>query len=404
MPPSVLSTCVSTQKTMDTLPIIDYRLVDFDTGLHRRQMECFEYHWGLKKGELDLSSPLNHIQLRSDMAERMNDADWTILPTKKTLDAMIALSDFNKTADVNKRKRFTEELPEQEYEYDFLPMYIAKRERPLLYLKRGSTIRTIKRAYSKMPRVRSRAHPLFVIFRTHNHIISGYSSMPDAKADRLSRTVHAILRRWQSQPPPEFLVGPDVWQKHRHPWSDDGSVARALLSTCAPTDAKRPVRRVRKAARAPAPQPKSRQSGPSVYDYARQPPPHPNSPALPRSVQASECASTTSDADVHTRDFSPADLRQWLTSISPPPNSKTKITSPPSSRCDAILARYRREAARDPARVRLTTRFQDGGLVRGRECIRDRSIFCSNDWARHNYRACLWSSTAPLATDVDLIP
>ena len=42
------------------------------------------------------------------MAERMNDADWTILPTKKTLDAMIALSDFNKTADVNKRKRFTE--------------------------------------------------------------------------------------------------------------------------------------------------------------------------------------------------------------------------------------------------------------------------------------------------------
>ena len=42
------------------------------------------------------------------MAERMKDSDWTILPTKKTLDAMAALSDYNKTADVNKRKRFSE--------------------------------------------------------------------------------------------------------------------------------------------------------------------------------------------------------------------------------------------------------------------------------------------------------
>ncbi|KAL1703165.1 hypothetical protein EV121DRAFT_208525, partial [Schizophyllum commune] len=100
--------------------------------------------------------------------------------------------------------------------------------------------------------------------------------------------------------------------------------------------------------------------------------------------------------------FSPADLRQLLDFTSPPP--KTKATSPPSSRCDDIFARYRKESARDPARVRLTTWFQDGGLVRGRECIRDRSIFCSNDCAQHNYRACRWSSTGPLATDGDLIP
>lgn len=49
--------------------------------------------------------------VRSDMAERLNDADWTILPTKKTLDTMAALSDFNKSADVNARKRFTEVSP-----------------------------------------------------------------------------------------------------------------------------------------------------------------------------------------------------------------------------------------------------------------------------------------------------
>ncbi|KAI4518561.1 hypothetical protein K525DRAFT_208237 [Schizophyllum commune Loenen D] len=367
-------------------------------------MEYFEYHWGLKKGELDLSSPLNHIQLRSDMAQRMQDADWTILPTKKTLDAMAALSDFNKTADVNKRKRFTEELPEQEYEYEFLPMHISKRDRPLLYLKRGSTIRTIKRAYSKMPRIRSRAHPLFVIFRAYDDIHSGYDSMPEAKMDRLQQMLDNVLERWQLHPPLEFLVGPDVWQKHRHPWSDDGSVARALLSTCKPTDTKTPARRVRKSTRAPAPQPKTRQKGTSIYDHARQPPPHPTSPALPRSVCASNPASTVSDADVHAHDFSPADLRQWLDSISPPTSTKTKSKSPTSSSCDAILARYRKESTRNPAQVRLTTLSYEGGLVGGRDCIRERSIFCSNDWARHNYEVCLWSSTAPPFSEADLIP
>ncbi|KAL1701379.1 hypothetical protein EV121DRAFT_212248 [Schizophyllum commune] len=402
MPPAILSTSMSTRKDLDRLPTINYRLVDFDTGYYRRQIDHFEYHWGMRKGELDLSTSLNHIELRSDMAERMDKYDWTILPTKKTINAITALSEFNKTADVPKRKRFTEVLPEQEYEYEFLPMYMAKRDRPLLYLKRGSTTRTINRAYSKMPRVKSCAHPLFVVFRTYRNILSGHASMPDAKVDRLSRMLVDVLRRWQARPPVEFLVGPDVWQKNRHPWSDDGSVARALLSTCQPTDAKTPARRVRKSTRAPAPQPKSRQKGPSVYDHARQPPPHPDSPALPRSVRASDSGSTDTGADAH--EFSAAELRLWLDSISPERRSKTKRVSPPSSGCDAVLARYREESARDPTKIRLSIRTNNGGLVDAGNCDNDRSIFCSNDWALSNYDTCLWSSNPPGYPEVKLVP
>ncbi|KAI4293779.1 hypothetical protein K525DRAFT_253339, partial [Schizophyllum commune Loenen D] len=242
MPPSILSNYVSTRKDMDTLPIVNYRLVDFDTNLYRRQIEHFEWYWGLQKGELDLSTPLNHIQLRSDMAKRLDEQEWTIIPTKRTLDTINALSDFNKTADVHKRRRFTEVLPDQEYEYDFVPLHIAKRDRPSIFLKRGSTIRTINKAYSKMPRIKSRAHPLFVVFHTDNDILSAYDSLPQAKEERLSGMTHAVLNRWLDRPPIEFLVGPDVWAKHRHPWSDDGSVARAQLSTCKPTPAKKPAR------------------------------------------------------------------------------------------------------------------------------------------------------------------
>ncbi|KAI5831823.1 hypothetical protein K523DRAFT_408923 [Schizophyllum commune Tattone D] len=102
MPPSILSTAIATQKDLDALPIINYE------SSISTPMEHLEYYWGLEKGELSLSTPLNHIQLRSDMAYRMEKSEWALLPTKKTLDAMNALSDFNETAGVDKRKRFTE--------------------------------------------------------------------------------------------------------------------------------------------------------------------------------------------------------------------------------------------------------------------------------------------------------
>ncbi|KAI5829523.1 hypothetical protein K523DRAFT_372860 [Schizophyllum commune Tattone D] len=404
MPPSILSSSISTQKDMDALSIINYRLINLDTGYYRRQMEHFEYYWGMEKGTLDLSTPLNHIQLRSDMAERMDNSEWAILPTKKTLDTIKALTEYNTTAGMKKRKHFTEELPEQEYEYDFLPLCLTKRDRPSLYLKRGSTVRTIKKAYSKIPRIRSRAHPLFVIFHANRQILSG-SSHSDAKAEQLIRSMSALLHPWDSSPPVEFTVGPDVWQKHRHPSSDDGSVARAQLKTCNTSRAQRPERAARKSTRAPSPQLKHRQDRPSIYDHARRRPSPPKSAVLPRSARASESGSSDSAVDVN---FSPTDLRDWLESISPKPKSKSKNAYPPSPKCDAVLARYRKESAREPRNaLRVTLMLTTSGLVGGGNSETSRSIYCSNDWAMNIYDKCLWSSNPPEDAQfdyIDLIP
>ncbi|KAL1703151.1 hypothetical protein EV121DRAFT_292580 [Schizophyllum commune] len=394
---------MSTQRNMDALPIVNYRLIDFDSGLYRRQIEHFEYYWGIERGEIDLSSPLNHVQLRSDMAERMNKSEWALVPSKRIIDIIHALSEYNKAADPHKRKRFTEELPEQEYEYEFVPLHIATRDRPSMYLKRGSTIRTINKAYSKMPRIRSHAHPLFVVFRADRLILTGYPSLSKVKLDRLTQMTSAVLYHWLRSPPVEFLVGPDVWAEHRHPSSDDGSVARARLGTCNPDKAKRPARSRRKATRAPSPAPKSRENRPSIYDYARHPPPRPKSPALPRSTRASESGSSTS-SDAGTS-FSAADLRVWLSSISP---SKTRRAPPPSSGRDAGLSRYRKEPARAPAdALRVSMFYVFGGLVVGGDDGNNRAVYSSNDWARHNYRTCLWSSSPPEQAKmgyIDLIP
>ncbi|KAI5831818.1 hypothetical protein K523DRAFT_335198 [Schizophyllum commune Tattone D] len=394
MPPSIPSTSISTQKDLNALPIIQYRLVNFDAGYFRRQMEHLEYYWGLQKGELDLSTPLNHIQLRSDMADRMEKSDWALLPNKKTLDAMNALSDFNKTAAVDKRKRFTEE-----YEYEFLPLHIAKRDRPSIYLKRGSTVRTINKAYSKVPRIRSRAHPLFVLFCMTDHILTGFSSLSQPKCDRLVRTVTATLRRWVYSPPAEFLVGPDVWAEHRHPSSDDGSVARAKLTSCKPTRTKRTTRAVRRSTHAPSPQPKTAQAKSSIYDYMRNPPSLPKSPVLPRSARASDSGSSDSDVNVV---FSAVDLRSWLDSIGPA--SKTRRALPPISSADSILSRYRKEPARAPAdALRGTLLQRHGGLYGGGGYASCRYIYSSNDWAMHIYDQCLWSSNPPEAARFDYV-
>ncbi|KAL1750762.1 hypothetical protein FB107DRAFT_294363 [Schizophyllum commune] len=262
MSPSILSSSVSTQKDMDALPIINYRLIDFDvtvgctvltfdSGLYRQQIEHFEYYWGLQRGEIDLSSPLNHVQLRSDMAERMDKSEWTLLPTKRTIDTINALSEYNKSADFHKRKRFTEALPKQEYEYEFVPLHIAKRDRPSMYLKRGSTTRTINKAYSKMPRIRSHAHPLFVIFRANDLILAGYPSLSKVKLDRLTQMTSASgsstssnagtsfsavdLREWLS------FISPSKTKRAPPPSSgrDAGLSRYRKEPACAPADALR---------------------------------------------------------------------------------------------------------------------------------------------------------------------
>ncbi|KAI5886879.1 uncharacterized protein SCHCODRAFT_02714794 [Schizophyllum commune H4-8] len=58
---SIPSESMSACKTPSTVPIINHRIIALDKGEYRGQIEHFEYHWGMQKGELDLSSPLNHI-------------------------------------------------------------------------------------------------------------------------------------------------------------------------------------------------------------------------------------------------------------------------------------------------------------------------------------------------------
>ncbi|KAL1690259.1 hypothetical protein GGG16DRAFT_103265, partial [Schizophyllum commune] len=153
MSTAIASQDISSKRNMDSVPLVDYRLMDLDAGKYKRQVEHYEYYWGLQRGQLDLETPLNHLQLRSDMAKKLDEQEWVIVPSQETMDAMIALSRYNQSREVDSRKV----LPEVEYEYEFVPLYINEQRRPSLYIKQGNTTTIMHPPFDQMPRIKSRA-------------------------------------------------------------------------------------------------------------------------------------------------------------------------------------------------------------------------------------------------------
>ncbi|KAI5886938.1 uncharacterized protein SCHCODRAFT_02602661 [Schizophyllum commune H4-8] len=353
--------------------VVNYCLVDIDAGRYQRQMEHFEYYWGLGKGELALDTELNHIQLRKDMADKLDCQEWAIMPTQDTLDAMISLSRYNASQDVNARRHYSEILPEVEYEYEFVPLYVCQP----IYAKTGRSTRTFRPPYARMPRLKSRAHPLFVIFKMVDVLIL-FISTSDSKERAYTCSAIDVAKCWEATPPPEFLIGSDVWQSHRHPLSDDGSKVQDQLKGGKRTH-KQP-RNVRKSTRAPCSLPKAH-TGPSIYDRQQRPIKEMTS-ALPlyRLSGRTESSSGLSEQELH----------DWME------RARGQASAPPDSTADdRLLAEYQKERARDPDNaLRLRNVYDLGGVITGPRGS-DRSRYSSNDWAMHVFNTCLWTHKPP---------
>ncbi|KAL1660591.1 hypothetical protein GGF50DRAFT_130162 [Schizophyllum commune] len=371
---TVSSDAISTSKNQETTPVIDHHVVDLDPGRYRRQIEFFEYYWGLQKGELDMDSPLNHIKLRSDMAARLRNREWVLMPTPEMLRVMQQIADHNKVAGLQSRKNCLKLLPAREYEYDFVPLLMTKKGRPILYVDHGNGVKSMRAPYKLMHRIRSRAHPFFVAFMANTtlHMMAPIV-MPMDKARPLMRSVGNIVRTWLREPPPEFLIGPDVWNTHRHPLSDDGNDARTDI-TNPPKDYAPPVTRSRKTTQAPCRQPKSTARA-KLYDRTNPIPHRDRGSALPRPGLPSGKGAGSAHCDVAA----------WVDSVRRPARCATSSWPPASledeEAKDAELAHYRLEKARDVANALdpHINVFYKTGLIYGMGV--DWSGLSSNNWA-----------------------
>lgn len=282
---------------------------------------------------------------------------------------------FNGCAWVPPYSVHSEVLPEVEYEYEFVPLYIYEQKRTSIYAKTERSTRTYRPPYACMPRIKSRAHPLFVIFKMVDVLILFISTL-DSKERAYTCSAIDVAKCWEATPPPEFLIGPDVWQSHRHPMSDDGYVAQAQLKGGKRTRTRKQPRNVRKSTRAPCSQPKAH-TRPSIYDRQQRPIKEMTS-ALPlyRVSGRTESSSGLSEPELH----------DWMET------ARGQASAPPDSTADdRLLAEYQKERARDPDNaLRLRNVYDLGGVITGPRGS-DRSRYSSNDWAMHVFNTCLWT-------------
>ncbi|KAL1751076.1 hypothetical protein FB107DRAFT_279017 [Schizophyllum commune] len=372
-----LSQDISTCREMQDLPVTKFRLVDLDPGLYRRQIEHFEYYWGLEKGQVDLSSPLNHVELRQDMAEKLEECDWVLMPTQETIRTVHALAEYNMNAGLRARKDILQELGQGPFEYDLVPLYLLQ-SRPQLYVTDGSRVKAKRAPYKSMPHLRSQAHPLFVVWFASMQLDSCAALvMEEETARALMDSVGDIVTCWLEEPPEEFLVGEDVWREHRHPLSDDGREAVLALGG----------NNERKTTRAPC---KQRKTGKVARPYARLDPRSPNRRcALPRpGIRSNDNQGSTR----YTSDES-TELRAWIDGVMCDTNIdrslKDSLSTTDEAQQDVILESYREEVARDAADALkpIHSGLLSSGLIIGNGL--DWSGYSSNNWAMRVHGICL---------------
>ncbi|KAL1714078.1 hypothetical protein EV715DRAFT_210276 [Schizophyllum commune] len=391
---AVLSESISQTKKMQDCPIVDYKVVDLDEGRYRRQIEHFEYYWGLQKGDLDLSSPLNHIRLRADMAEGLTNLQWVLIPTQDTLRRIRQLAEYNQLADMDTRKHCLKELPGKLYEYDFIPLYYNKYGRATLYVNRGKTTKTVRPPYTSMPPIRTRAHPLFVAYMAkHKLDMSSALVMPEDKAREITLSVGDIVRCWRETPPSEFLIGPDVWREHRHPLSDDGKEADSCAVDVPLHDSRKGYMTlrssVRKTTRAPCRQARTVSSMIKPYTRKDPLPVHERPSALPR--PGVKCDDERRQGTAYPL----SQLRAWVDGTASQSQKRTARSCwratwlDEEAQLDELLAQYRMERARDAdnALDPHTNVMYTSGTVLGMGT--DWAGYSSNNWASRIHGVCL---------------
>ncbi|KAL1713097.1 hypothetical protein EV715DRAFT_212401 [Schizophyllum commune] len=227
MSPDVVPlSALSFSKGGGNIPVVERTLLTFDEAVEYQVIWTLEWCWGVERGGIPLTSSLNTMEIRTDMAKSFDDEDWTLMPTRETLREMSHLLRHNARADARSRRNAIEEFrPEQcEYELKFIG-YREPGDEPTIYAAIGDAEpKAFKYPYTDL-RIRSCAHPFYVVYRAHLLVTIRHHSWDDRTLPSLNENTIKISKRWRETPPAEFRYGPAFPPEHCHPGSIAGSVS-----------------------------------------------------------------------------------------------------------------------------------------------------------------------------------
>ncbi|KAL1695888.1 hypothetical protein GGG16DRAFT_44563 [Schizophyllum commune] len=381
---SIPSAALTMNPCFPDIPIEKSTLLSLDVDADYQLIWTLEWFWGLRRGELPLRSTLNEIELRADVMTTFKNVDWMLVPTEETMEKMEMICEHNDFADATSRKALSEHV----YEYELKPLgFTSEYRRATLYATlEDGTLRAYQYPYEDLPRIRSPAHPFFVVMLAN---LYACRLAPCGTPSFIHDTVNAILRitsYWRDAPPTSFIYGPKIAREHRHPQSVAGSVAskRKKAKHHKRSSDKLQTADTKKTARA------KEGSGSSLGKRKR------GSDAAHESSGAS-----SSQLSSHALATLPADkldteeaIHTWMDKKDLPSGGGRCTTPEPPPDVAAALTQYATEPSRDPEEtLRAGKRFKRGIIPTWQKP--DTSRYCSNDWAHEKCRVHLWAPYDP---------
>ncbi|KAE9392028.1 hypothetical protein BT96DRAFT_944942 [Gymnopus androsaceus JB14] len=167
-----------------------------------------EYSWGLEKGKLDLSSKLNQVSVRADVAQLLMNNEIMLIPTSEMLDKMVEYTDSVIASKLDQRPRCFEVFPPGKYEYR---LFSVIDQAPSLFVQHSASFDRLDCVYPDLPLLTLDVHPFFAmmhsaraVLKVENRGLSFYEPFS------IMLTMYAIAT------PVAF---------RQHPSSDSGSVS-----------------------------------------------------------------------------------------------------------------------------------------------------------------------------------
>ncbi|KAE9385781.1 hypothetical protein BT96DRAFT_567717 [Gymnopus androsaceus JB14] len=99
-PPSLITAeALSTSPHVENLQLVQTIHLFTDTLY-------YSYSWGLEKGQLDLSSKLNQVLVRADVAQLLKNREIMLIPTSEMLDKMVEYTNSVIFSKLDQRPRY----------------------------------------------------------------------------------------------------------------------------------------------------------------------------------------------------------------------------------------------------------------------------------------------------------
>jgi len=207
MPPLSLLTAeaLSTSSHVENLRPVQTICLFTDT-LHY-SITNLEYSWGLEKGKLELSSQLNQVSVRTDVAQLLKNREVMLIPTSEMLDKMVEYTNSVIRSDIDDRPRCFEVFPPGQYEYR---LFSANDQVPTLFVQHSTGFDRLDCVYPNLPVLTLDVHPFFAMMQSAQGVLKMVN-----RGLSFYKPILRMLAMYSAITPVEF---------RQRPSSDSGSV------------------------------------------------------------------------------------------------------------------------------------------------------------------------------------